>query len=171
MSITKGNTLHRLTAKALIRDWEEASLSDDPVEHAALKRDARAAVIHLSTSYSIVSPYTSFVAVEEREEGEESTGLDWRSLVAKENIDRLKAQGFEEEDEKNKVQEEEEDLSASAEAEDERMLCLPLSCLTKASLLSSAPSLRNIPVPMPASYATPLVLDVGLRTVKVSKSR
>jgi hypothetical protein len=94
LSITKGNIVHRLTARALIRDWDDACLSDKPTEHAALQREAKDAIISLSTSYSLVSQYTSFVAIEKREKDEEATGTDWMRLIQKENIDRLVNQAF-----------------------------------------------------------------------------
>ena len=58
--------MHRLCANAVIQDFEKGVLNTDPVKQAMAKKAAKKDVIALSKSYSIVTPYTSFVAIEER---------------------------------------------------------------------------------------------------------
>lgn len=95
LSVTRGNAVHRLAARALIRDWDDAMLSDSSAEHCELQRSAKAAITDLSITYSLVSKYTSFVAVEERTQGETQTSLDLQALFQAENVDKLQSQGFE----------------------------------------------------------------------------
>ena len=33
LAVTKGNILHQLTARAVIRDWTEGSLAEEKMEH------------------------------------------------------------------------------------------------------------------------------------------
>ena len=61
-------TLHRLAARAMIADYEDGMHEVDPLIRDELKRSRKPQIIDLSIRYSIVSPYTSFVAVEERKE-------------------------------------------------------------------------------------------------------
>jgi poly [ADP-ribose] polymerase len=68
LSMTTGKILHQLTARAIIRDWDEGSLAEDRVEHEIVKHDRKAYIINLSKEYSIVTQFTSFVAVEHRDE-------------------------------------------------------------------------------------------------------
>ena len=60
-------TLHTLTARAMIKDWESGLLSDDAVEGEVKKKETKADIINLSKQFSIVTQFTSFVAIEERE--------------------------------------------------------------------------------------------------------
>ncbi|XP_030850626.1 protein mono-ADP-ribosyltransferase PARP4 isoform X5 [Strongylocentrotus purpuratus] len=71
MCITKGQMLHRLTARAVIRDWEDGTLDPDKTHHEARKNEQKSYVIDLSKKYSIVTQLTSFVAIETREKGED----------------------------------------------------------------------------------------------------
>ena len=59
-------TLHRLTAHALIDDYERGMLSQDATRQQLMKRTLKRRVVTLSKQHSIVTPYTSFVAGEER---------------------------------------------------------------------------------------------------------
>ena len=59
--------LHQLTARNIIRDWEEGSLATDHTQHEAKKAEQKAYIISLSKKYSIVTQFTSFVAVEVRD--------------------------------------------------------------------------------------------------------
>ncbi|KAJ8026534.1 Poly [ADP-ribose] polymerase 4 [Holothuria leucospilota] len=70
LCITKGLTLHRLTARALIRDWEDGMLDMDRIEEEIAKEKEKQAIISLSRQYSIVTSLTSFVAIEKREKHE-----------------------------------------------------------------------------------------------------
>ncbi|XP_019851276.1 PREDICTED: uncharacterized protein LOC100633591 isoform X2 [Amphimedon queenslandica] len=98
LATTSGQTLHQLTAQALIRDWSEGSLNDDRTEHEIMKRDLKTFIINTSKEYSIVSQFTSFVAIEKREKDEKfdaTKGPSIEDLVSKENVDKLKYMGWE----------------------------------------------------------------------------
>ncbi|KAK2175772.1 hypothetical protein NP493_708g00019 [Ridgeia piscesae] len=93
LNITTGKILHQLTARAAIRDWEEGVLADSRTEHEVTKKNRKNLILQLSTKYSIVTQFTSFVAVEKREEGETFRGPCGPSiaeLVQRESVDTLK---------------------------------------------------------------------------------
>ena len=56
-----------------------------------LKSERKQYIIDLSKTHSIVTPYTSFVAIEERKEGEDllPTGPSITELLEKESVDIL----------------------------------------------------------------------------------
>ncbi|XP_041352469.1 protein mono-ADP-ribosyltransferase PARP4-like isoform X2 [Gigantopelta aegis] len=94
LGITRGLTVHRLTARAIIRDWEDGMLSSDRTRHEILKMNLKPYIIDLSTEYSIVTQFTSFVAVEKRDEDEKAgkwtvTGPTISELVSQEVVDML----------------------------------------------------------------------------------
>ncbi|XP_067842203.1 protein mono-ADP-ribosyltransferase PARP4 isoform X2 [Heptranchias perlo] len=95
---TKGKILHRLTARALIGDFENGSLHTDESEHEMKKSTLKSYIIELSKAYSIVTQFTSFVAVEERDEQEEDRllGPSIQELAAKESVDILPYMDWEE---------------------------------------------------------------------------
>ena len=65
--ITKGSLIHKLTAKALIDDWQHGYLStNDKIENELLKTKLKENIIEMSKMYNISSEYTSFIAIEER---------------------------------------------------------------------------------------------------------
>ncbi|CAG5134171.1 unnamed protein product, partial [Candidula unifasciata] len=68
LSVTEGLLVHRLTARAVIRDWEDGVLSNDRTQHEMAKMDLKNYIIDLSKKYSIVTQFTSFIAVENRVE-------------------------------------------------------------------------------------------------------
>ncbi|XP_048454258.1 protein mono-ADP-ribosyltransferase PARP4 [Rhincodon typus] len=88
---TKGKILHRLTAKALIGDYENGSLDTNESEHEMKKSTLKSYIIELSKEYSILTQFTSFIAIEERYEQEEDLllGPSVRELAAKESVDIL----------------------------------------------------------------------------------
>ncbi|GCB80716.1 hypothetical protein scyTo_0016355, partial [Scyliorhinus torazame] len=88
---TKGKILHRLTARALIGDYENGSLHTDESEHEMKKSTLKSYIIELSKEYSLVTQFTSFVAIEERYEQEEDLILSpsIQELAAKESVDIL----------------------------------------------------------------------------------
>eukprot|EP00062_Callorhinchus_milii_P019744 gi/632974631/ref/XP_007903786.1/ PREDICTED: LOW QUALITY PROTEIN: poly [ADP-ribose] polymerase 4 [Callorhinchus milii] len=88
---TKGKMLHRLTARALIGDYENGSLHADQSEHEMKKSIQKSYIIELSKEYSIVTQFTSFVAIEERDDQETEgvQGPSVQELAAKENVDIL----------------------------------------------------------------------------------
>ncbi|XP_065927968.1 uncharacterized protein [Magallana gigas] len=92
LSVTKGKMLHRLTAKGVIRDWEDGVLSPDRTSHEVKKMNLKQYVIELSKRYSIVTSLTSFVAIEKREKDEviPDSFPDIGDLLIKEDVDMLK---------------------------------------------------------------------------------
>jgi poly [ADP-ribose] polymerase len=64
---TKGRILHCLTARAIIQDYENGLLHNDESENELIKNQNKQDLIELSTKYSVVSSFTSFVAIEERD--------------------------------------------------------------------------------------------------------
>uniref|UniRef100_A0A3Q2CS07 Poly [ADP-ribose] polymerase n=1 Tax=Cyprinodon variegatus TaxID=28743 RepID=A0A3Q2CS07_CYPVA len=80
---TRGTFLHKLTARALIRDYEDGSLDATEAEHEGKKSELKSFIIDLSKEFSILSQFTSFVAIEER-------GVtDVPKLIADEDVDFL----------------------------------------------------------------------------------
>ncbi|XP_063404518.1 protein mono-ADP-ribosyltransferase PARP4-like [Mytilus trossulus] len=106
LSLTKGKVLHCLTAKAVIRDWEDGVLSPDSIDHQLKKMNMKDYIIELSKKYSIVTQLTSFIAVEKREKDEEvsSDGPFISELVDREDVDFLNYLNWEGETEYQDVQ-------------------------------------------------------------------
>ncbi|XP_077392492.1 protein mono-ADP-ribosyltransferase PARP4 [Festucalex cinctus] len=87
---TRGTFLHKLTARALIRDYEDGSLDSNEAEHEGKKSQLKSFIIDLSKEFSILSQFTSFVAIEEREPGQAEDGFtDIPKLLAEEDVDIL----------------------------------------------------------------------------------
>ncbi|XP_069388712.1 protein mono-ADP-ribosyltransferase PARP4 isoform X2 [Paralichthys olivaceus] len=96
---TRGTFLHKLTARALIRDYEDGSLDTDEAEHEGKKAELKSFVIELSKEFSILSQFTSFVAIEERDPEEPEEGFtDIPELIAEEDVDFLPYISWNEED-------------------------------------------------------------------------
>uniref|UniRef100_A0A671SV19 Poly [ADP-ribose] polymerase n=1 Tax=Sinocyclocheilus anshuiensis TaxID=1608454 RepID=A0A671SV19_9TELE len=74
---TKGTFLHKLTARAIIRDYEDGILANSEAEHEGKKAELKSYIIELSKEFSILSQFTSFVAIEER---------GWRSSSTSEDL-------------------------------------------------------------------------------------
>ncbi|KAK9969170.1 hypothetical protein ABG768_027367 [Culter alburnus] len=95
---TKGTFLHKLTARAIIRDYEDGILGNSEAEHEGKKAELKSFIIELSKEFSILSQFTSFVAIEERDQNELDTGLtDIPKLISKEDVDILPYMGWTEE--------------------------------------------------------------------------
>ncbi|XP_029386605.1 protein mono-ADP-ribosyltransferase PARP4 [Echeneis naucrates] len=87
---TQGTFLHMLTARALIRDYEDGNLDGNEAEHEGKKAELKSFIIELSKEFSILSQFTSFVAIEERDaETEEKGFTNIPKLIAEENVDFL----------------------------------------------------------------------------------
>ncbi|XP_056320851.1 LOW QUALITY PROTEIN: protein mono-ADP-ribosyltransferase PARP4-like [Danio aesculapii] len=87
---TKGTFLHKLTARAIIRDYEDGILGDSEAKHEEKKAELKSFIIELSKEFSILSQFTSFVAIEEREPNELDTGFtDIPKLISEEGVDIL----------------------------------------------------------------------------------
>ncbi|KAK3593675.1 hypothetical protein CHS0354_013571 [Potamilus streckersoni] len=90
LNITEGKILHRLTARAIIRDWEDGLLSLDRADQEIMKATTKNMIIELSREYSIVTQFTSFVAIEKRDEDkevDESELLNMSDLIKRESVD------------------------------------------------------------------------------------
>jgi len=66
MTMTEGCILHCLTTRAIIDDYENGLLAVDDTENELMKVQYKQDLIDLSIKHSVVSAYTSFVAIEER---------------------------------------------------------------------------------------------------------
>ncbi|XP_027877955.1 protein mono-ADP-ribosyltransferase PARP4 isoform X2 [Xiphophorus couchianus] len=87
---TRGTFLHKLTARALIRDYEDGNLDITEAEHEGKKAELKSFIIDLSKEFSILSQFTSFVAIEERDSEKADDGItDIPKLVAEEDVDFL----------------------------------------------------------------------------------
>ncbi|XP_071788645.1 protein mono-ADP-ribosyltransferase PARP4-like [Asterias amurensis] len=102
---TEGNIIHKLAAHAVISDWEEGVLHADRLEHEAQKHELTSRIVELSIRHSILTPMTSFIAVEEREEEEqvqiaEGKKLELlqtvKDLLSSEEVDQLPTLNWEE---------------------------------------------------------------------------
>ncbi|XP_064413950.1 protein mono-ADP-ribosyltransferase PARP4 isoform X2 [Latimeria chalumnae] len=96
---TKGTMLHKLTARAIIRDYEHGSLHEDETEHEMKKALLKSLIIKLSKEYSIITQFTSFVAIEKRgtEEAEDPGAPNIEELIAKDDVDILQYMDWREE--------------------------------------------------------------------------
>ncbi|XP_036417467.1 protein mono-ADP-ribosyltransferase PARP4 isoform X2 [Colossoma macropomum] len=96
---TKGTFLHKLTARAIIRDYEDGSLGSSEAEHEGKKAELKSYIIELSKEFSILSQFTSFVAIEERDQQQPDSGItDVPKLIAEEDVDILPYMGWTEEE-------------------------------------------------------------------------
>uniref|UniRef100_A0A8C2EN59 Poly [ADP-ribose] polymerase n=1 Tax=Cyprinus carpio TaxID=7962 RepID=A0A8C2EN59_CYPCA len=95
---TKGTFLHKLTARAIIRDYEDGILANSEAEHEGKKAELKSYIIELSKEFSILSQFTSFVAIEKREQNELDTGFtDIPKIISEEDVDILPYMGWNEE--------------------------------------------------------------------------
>ncbi|XP_037542180.1 protein mono-ADP-ribosyltransferase PARP4 [Nematolebias whitei] len=86
---TRGTFLHKLTARALIRDYEDGSLETTEAEHEGKKAELKSFIVELSKEFSVLSQFTSFVAIEERDQLLEDGVTDVPKLIAEEDVDIL----------------------------------------------------------------------------------
>ncbi|CAF0977629.1 unnamed protein product, partial [Didymodactylos carnosus] len=96
MTETTGKILHCLTARAIIDDWENGLLSMDDTVNELIKSQYKQHIIDLSTKYSIVSPFTSFVAIEERHKEDKNIqqGVSLLNVMVDKDIDLLPCIGW-----------------------------------------------------------------------------
>ncbi|XP_066438251.1 protein mono-ADP-ribosyltransferase PARP4 isoform X3 [Eleutherodactylus coqui] len=87
---TTGLILHTLTARALIKDYEYGILHEKENENEMKKQEMKSLIIQLSKEYSLVTPFTSFVAVEKRT-AEENIDLEPNvaEIISAEDVDIL----------------------------------------------------------------------------------
>nr|XP_019605170.1 PREDICTED: poly [ADP-ribose] polymerase 4 [Rhinolophus sinicus] len=96
---TTGTMIHKLTARALIRDYEDGILHENETNHEMKKQTLKSLIIQLSKENSLITQFTSFVAVEKRD-GNESpfpATPNILELIAKEDVDFLPYMSWQEE--------------------------------------------------------------------------
>jgi hypothetical protein len=86
---TKGRILHCLTARAIIQDYENGLLDNDESENELIKKQSKQDLIDLSIKYSVVSSFTSFVAIEERDGEALEPGVRVLDVMLENDIDLL----------------------------------------------------------------------------------
>ncbi|KAL0963603.1 hypothetical protein UPYG_G00308490 [Umbra pygmaea] len=121
---TRGTFLHQLTARAVIRDYEDGSLHMNEPEHEEKKAELKSFIIELSKDFSILSQFTSFVAIEERDSMQTDVGYtDVPKLISGEDVDFLPYLSWQEEEELTasvaEEEQEEEELTACVAEEGE----------------------------------------------------
>ncbi|XP_059000138.1 protein mono-ADP-ribosyltransferase PARP4 isoform X3 [Mustela lutreola] len=96
---TTGTMIHKLTARALIRDYEDGILHENETNHEMKKQILKSLIIKLSKENCLITQFTSFVAVEKRD-GKELPSPNipniWE-LIAKEDVDFLPYMSWQEE--------------------------------------------------------------------------
>ncbi|CAL8265978.1 unnamed protein product [Lota lota] len=109
---TRGTFLHKLAARAFIRDYENGTLSISQAEHEGKKAELKSFIVELSKEFSILSQFTSFVAIEKRDpqRPEEPELTDISKIIAEEDVDFLPYMGWNEEEKEEEEEEEEEPL-------------------------------------------------------------
>ncbi|XP_034520828.1 protein mono-ADP-ribosyltransferase PARP4 isoform X3 [Ailuropoda melanoleuca] len=88
---TTGTMIHKLTARALIRDYEDGILHENETNHEMKKQILKSLIIKLSKENSLITQFTSFVAVEKRD-GKEPPSPNIPNileLIAEEDVDFL----------------------------------------------------------------------------------
>ncbi|XP_057642310.1 protein mono-ADP-ribosyltransferase PARP4 isoform X2 [Chionomys nivalis] len=95
---TTGTMIHKLAARALIRDYEDGILHDNETNHEMKKKTMKSLIIELSKENSLITQFTSFVAVEKRDANEIpfDNAPNILELVAKEDVDFLPYVSWEE---------------------------------------------------------------------------
>ncbi|XP_009475160.1 PREDICTED: poly [ADP-ribose] polymerase 4 [Nipponia nippon] len=88
---TTGTVLHKLAARAFINDYEDGILHENETEHEMKKQILKNMIIHLSLENSIISQFTSFVAVEKRDANEtcSADAPNILEIIAQEDVDFL----------------------------------------------------------------------------------
>ncbi|XP_041458287.1 uncharacterized protein LOC121410337 isoform X2 [Lytechinus variegatus] len=80
-SSSKGLTLHRLATRGIVRDWELGSVHANRLENDAMMDDVKRHLVKLGVEFNIVSPLTSFIAIEKRDEEDENMDTDGPPLT------------------------------------------------------------------------------------------
>ncbi|XP_069825881.1 protein mono-ADP-ribosyltransferase PARP4-like isoform X4 [Dendropsophus ebraccatus] len=92
---TTGTILHTLTARALIKDYEDGILQEKENENEMKKQEMKSLIIQLSKEYSLVTQFTSFVAVEKRSADEDiDTEPNVLEIISAEDVDILPYMGW-----------------------------------------------------------------------------
>ncbi|XP_068123037.1 protein mono-ADP-ribosyltransferase PARP4 isoform X2 [Hyperolius riggenbachi] len=103
---TTGTILHKLTARALIRDYEDGILREKEHENEMEKQKMKSFIIDISKEHSIVTEFTSFVAIEKRS-AEESENIEPNidEIISAEDVDILPYMEYKEEEDEDRVRE------------------------------------------------------------------
>ncbi|XP_058403765.1 protein mono-ADP-ribosyltransferase PARP4 isoform X3 [Diceros bicornis minor] len=115
---TTGTMIHKLTARALIRDYEDGILHENETKHEMKKQVLKSLIIKLSKENGLITQFTSFVAVEKRDGNESpfSNIPNILEIIAKEDVDFLPYMSWQEERPDSSVT---QPLSASSEWNEE----------------------------------------------------
>ncbi len=76
----------RLAARAMVRDYEGGSYHEDRAQHDSLRRGMKQQIVSLGCTYSLVTEFTSFVAIESRQD--ERDGKEGNSKEKQEDARR-----------------------------------------------------------------------------------
>ena len=99
LCVTEGDTLHKLTALAIIDDYFNGNLREDHIEHETHFRKRKEMITKLSIANSILCPFTNFIAIEERSKDEQHQDTPPISeILRKMTVDRLSYMGWNEEE-------------------------------------------------------------------------
>ncbi|XP_040853783.1 protein mono-ADP-ribosyltransferase PARP4-like [Ochotona curzoniae] len=114
---TTGTMIHKLTARALIRDYEDGILHENETNHEMKKQTLKSVIIKLSKENSLITQFTSFVAVEKRDgDGAPFPNIpNISTLIAEEDVDFLPYMSWEEKQPSPRAA---QDLSSASPAED-----------------------------------------------------
>uniref|UniRef100_W5LBE1 Poly [ADP-ribose] polymerase n=1 Tax=Astyanax mexicanus TaxID=7994 RepID=W5LBE1_ASTMX len=141
---TRGTFLHKLTARAIIRDYEDGSLGSSEAEHEGKKAELKSYIIELSKEFSILSQFTSFVAIEERDKDQPDSGItDVPKIIAEEDVDILPYMGWTEEEDMIVDNEEEWDYAFDEEGYEEVAFYEPVCSPAYAPTSPSASSIED----------------------------
>ncbi|NXU50981.1 PARP4 polymerase, partial [Turnix velox] len=93
---TTGTVLHKLAARAFINDYEDGILHENETEHEMKKLTLKNMIVRLSLENSIISQFTSFVAVEKRDPKEtySADAPNVLEIIAQEDVDILPYMGW-----------------------------------------------------------------------------
>ncbi|KAM7131833.1 LOW QUALITY PROTEIN: protein mono-ADP-ribosyltransferase PARP4 [Ciconia maguari] len=88
---TTGRVLLKLTARAFINDYEDGILHENETKHEMKKQILKNMITHLSLENSIISQFTSFIAVEKRDTNEtcSADAPNVLEIIAQGNVDFL----------------------------------------------------------------------------------
>ncbi|XP_073469577.1 protein mono-ADP-ribosyltransferase PARP4 isoform X2 [Aquarana catesbeiana] len=134
---TTGTILHKLAARAFIRDYEDGILHEQEHENEMEKQKMKSFIIKLSKEHSIVTQFTSFVAVEKRS-AEESENVEPNILeiLSAEDVDVLPYMAYEDKESAEANENVEPNILENPLAEDVDMLqCMAYEDMERSSMM------------------------------------
>ncbi|XP_029458356.1 protein mono-ADP-ribosyltransferase PARP4 isoform X3 [Rhinatrema bivittatum] len=172
---TTGTLLHKLTARAIIKDYEDGILHENEAEHEMKKQMLKSLIIELSKEYSIVTQFTSFVAIEKRS-SEITPQLDIpnvQELIASEDVDLLPYMDWEMSDDKEMQRSKSPSTgtSLSAESEDGSLLDEDSEITSQPDILNTLESLFKEDLDLEASVDREMDADVKMVSDGLSTDR